>query len=108
MSAVEEGTPPTSAALRAELEGMKLRALQKRAEELGVDQSQLDEAEDKAQVEEAAAAQRREEEKEGEKQVIVAAARKKEADFRVSQSAADRRRREENLAANAGSGNKKK
>ena len=50
MSAAEEGTPPASAALRAELEGMKLRALQKRAEELGVDQSQLDEAEDKAQV----------------------------------------------------------
>ena len=50
MSALEEGTPPASAALRAELKRMKLRALQQRAEELGVGQEQLDDAEDKSEV----------------------------------------------------------
>jgi len=50
MSALEEGTPPASAAVRAELKRMKLRALQQRAEELGVGQEQLDDAEDKSEV----------------------------------------------------------
>eukprot|EP01047_Picozoa_sp_COSAG01_P094902 COSAG01_NODE_25720_length_735_cov_4.264151_1_plen_245_part_11 len=38
------------AQLKEELEGMKLRALQKRAEELGVDEDKLDDAEEKAEV----------------------------------------------------------
>ena len=39
-----------AAALRVELWGMKLRALQRRAEELGVAEAELDEAEEKAEV----------------------------------------------------------
>eukprot|EP01047_Picozoa_sp_COSAG01_P047253 COSAG01_NODE_4498_length_4973_cov_5.248461_4_plen_100_part_01 len=37
------------ARVKEELEGMKLRALQKRAEELGVDEDKLDDAEEKAE-----------------------------------------------------------
>eukprot|EP01048_Picozoa_sp_COSAG05_P013759 COSAG05_NODE_1495_length_4710_cov_19.079592_4_plen_228_part_00 len=39
-----------STALKEELAAMKLRALQRRAEELGVDESELNDAEDKAEV----------------------------------------------------------
>ena len=39
-----------AAALRVELWGMKLRALQRRAEELGGGEAELDEAEEKAEV----------------------------------------------------------
>ena len=46
----EEGTPPASAELLAELGAMKLRALQKKAEELGVGEDQLDDAEEKSEV----------------------------------------------------------
>ena len=46
----EEGTPPAAAELLAELNGMKLRALQARAEELGVDDDKLDDAEEKPEV----------------------------------------------------------
>ena len=46
----EEGTPPAAAELLAELNGMKLRALQARAEELGVDDGKLDDAEEKPEV----------------------------------------------------------
>jgi hypothetical protein len=45
---MEEGTPPPSAELRAELAALKPRALQKRAEAIGVDEDALDEAEDVA------------------------------------------------------------
>ena len=45
---MEEGTPPPSAELRAELAALKPRALQKRAEAIGVDEDALDEAEDAA------------------------------------------------------------
>jgi hypothetical protein len=45
---MEEGTPPPSAELRAELATLKPRALQKRAEAIGVDEDALDEAEDAA------------------------------------------------------------
>ena len=61
----EAGTPPTSAELLAELGGLKLRALQKRAKEMGVDEEKLDDAEGRSdiialivsKVEEAAAAE---------------------------------------------------
>ena len=43
---VEEGTPPASAELLAELGAMKFRALQKRAEKLGVGEDKLDEADE--------------------------------------------------------------
>ena len=46
----EEGTPPAKAELLAELGAMKLRALQKKAEELGVSEDQLDDAEEKSEV----------------------------------------------------------
>ena len=46
----EEGTPPAAAELLAELNGMKLRALQARAEELGVDDDKLDDAEEKPEA----------------------------------------------------------
>ena len=46
----EEGTPPAAAELLAELNGMKLRALQARAEELGVDDDKLEDAEEKPEV----------------------------------------------------------
>jgi NACalpha-BTF3-like transcription factor len=49
-SAAEQGTPPASAELLAELGAMKLRALQKKAEELGVGEDQLDAAEEKSEV----------------------------------------------------------
>eukprot|EP01043_Picozoa_sp_COSAG02_P067200 COSAG02_NODE_10713_length_1875_cov_3.453266_2_plen_292_part_00 len=44
----EEGVPPAEAALVAELAGMRIRALNARAEELGVPAHKLDEAEDAA------------------------------------------------------------
>jgi hypothetical protein len=47
---VEEGTPPASAELLAELGAMKFRALQKRAEKLGVGEDKLDEADEKSEV----------------------------------------------------------
>ena len=47
---MEEGTPPPHAALEAELAALKPRALQRRAEEAGVDESLLDEAEDAAAI----------------------------------------------------------
>ena len=40
---VEEGTPPPSAELRAEPAALKPRALQKRAEAIGVDEDALEE-----------------------------------------------------------------
>eukprot|EP01046_Picozoa_sp_COSAG06_P056026 COSAG06_NODE_10474_length_1676_cov_2.143310_1_plen_62_part_10 len=46
----EEGTPPAKAELLAELGAMKLRALQKKAEEIGVGEDQLDDAEEKSEV----------------------------------------------------------
>ena len=46
----EEGTPPASAELVSELPGMKMRALQRRAEELGVEDEELEEAEEKSEV----------------------------------------------------------
>lgn len=42
--AAEEGTPPADAALVAELSGMRLRALMKRAEEMGIGEDELDQA----------------------------------------------------------------
>ena len=42
----EEGTPPADATLVAELTRMRIRALNSRAEELGVQSDKLDEAED--------------------------------------------------------------
>eukprot|EP01043_Picozoa_sp_COSAG02_P048071 COSAG02_NODE_4682_length_5102_cov_11.871277_1_plen_1610_part_10 len=47
---MEEGTPPRLAELRAELQALKLRQLQARAEQLGVDEQSLDDAEDKPAV----------------------------------------------------------
>ena len=47
---VEEGTPPASAELLAELGAMKFRALQKRAVKLGVGEDKLDEADEKSEV----------------------------------------------------------
>ena len=41
-AAMEEGTPPR----RAELGGMKVKALKRRAKEVGVDEAQLDDADD--------------------------------------------------------------
>ncbi len=46
----EEGTPPASAELLAELGAMKMRALQRRAEELGVEDEKLEDAEEKSAV----------------------------------------------------------
>jgi colicin import membrane protein len=46
----EEGTPPTEAELLAELQGMKMRLLQKRAEVIGVEEDKLDEAEERSEV----------------------------------------------------------
>ena len=48
---MEEGTPPPSAELRAELAALKPRALQKRAEAIGVDEDALDGADDDAIIE---------------------------------------------------------
>ena len=48
MSSAEEGTPGVE--LLAELGAMRLRALQKRAEELGVAEDKLDEADEKSEV----------------------------------------------------------
>ena len=42
----EEGTPPPEAELRAELAAMKVKALKKRAKEAGVDEAELEEADD--------------------------------------------------------------
>ena len=54
LAQVEEQAAAEAATRRARLEeelgGMKLRALQRKAEQLGVDQAKLDEAEDKAAV----------------------------------------------------------
>eukprot|EP01046_Picozoa_sp_COSAG06_P086885 COSAG06_NODE_33435_length_490_cov_0.511509_1_plen_111_part_10 len=52
-SSAEEGVPPaeawvSEAALAAELSGMRIRALNARAEELGVPAHKLDEAEDES------------------------------------------------------------
>ena len=46
----EEAPKLKKQALKDELEAMKLRALQKRAEELGVDEDKLDDAEEKSEV----------------------------------------------------------
>jgi hypothetical protein len=43
---MEEGTPPPSAELSAELSALKPRALKKRAAELGVEEEKIDEADD--------------------------------------------------------------
>ena len=45
-----DGKVAAAAALKEELKGMKLRALQKRAEEAGVDEEKLDEAEEKEEI----------------------------------------------------------
>ena len=47
---MEEGTPPLEAVLLAELQGMKMRAVQRKAEALGVDEERLDDAEEKSEV----------------------------------------------------------
>jgi hypothetical protein len=47
---MEEGMPPPEAVLLAELQGMKMRALQKKAEALSVNEDRLDDAEEKAEV----------------------------------------------------------
>ena len=47
---MEEGTPPLEAVLLAELQGMKMRAVQKKAEALGVEEEKLDDAEEKSEV----------------------------------------------------------
>ena len=49
-SAAEQGTPPASAERVAELGAMKLRALVKKAEELGVSEDQLNDAEEKSDI----------------------------------------------------------
>jgi hypothetical protein len=50
MSSADEGTPQPGVELLAELGAMKLSALWKRAEELGIDDDTLDEAEEKSEV----------------------------------------------------------
>ena len=50
MSSADEGTPQPGVELLAELGVMKLSALWKRAEELGIDEDTLDEAEEKSEV----------------------------------------------------------
>jgi hypothetical protein len=50
MSSADEGTPQPGVELLAELGAMKLSALWKRAEELGIDEDTLDEAEEKSEV----------------------------------------------------------
>ena len=49
-SAPEEGLPPSSGEFVAKLGAMKMRALQRRAEELGVDEEKLENAEVKSEV----------------------------------------------------------